>query len=122
MFTLTIAVGNVSWPLVFKGEHDALAASNKLFAFASSDATEPALVVDDFGQIAIVRRKELHGWLVEDMEKVKLAHVERAIYANHMQIDAQSRANSDPKIRAARGGSGPGIVTPFGGNGVRPLS
>lgn len=116
MFTLTLAVGNASWPLVFKSNDTLHAALAPLHLMTAPD--DRIAITDDFGQQATVVHRSFHGMLIEDMDKVKLAHIERQLYAARLSVDAQNAARSDPKLMAAARGQGPGVITPMG-NGLR---
>lgn len=122
MFTLTLAVGSAQWPLVFKTEEGATTAMANIHHL--SNPQDRIAIVDDFGQTALIQTSGFHGALLEDMEKVKLAHIERQLYAAKLQIATQKAAQSDPTILAhQRGmGSSASILTPGGlGNGMRPI-
>jgi hypothetical protein len=115
VFTLTIALGNASWPLVYKSEEKARDA----YVGLQTAGWDSQTITDDFGQMVLVQSNSFHGALLEDMDKVRLAHIERNLYAARLQIDAQNAARSDPKIRAAQMGQGPAMIQPVGNGGLR---
>ena len=114
MFSITIAVGNVSWRLLYKGIGDATIAAEKLQS-AKDGVVE---IIDDFGQLCSINVKSFHGLLLEDLEKMKMAHVETALHNARLQAMANKAAQADPGLRASAMSSSPGVLTPM--NSFRP--
>lgn len=115
MFCLTVAVGNIPWALMFKTEESA----NVAFIALDTFTTDAVRVTDDFGQTLVVRDSALQGMMLEDMDKSKLAHIERALHHARMQQEGQKLAAADAQLRA--GQHGPSIIAPMGGmNGGFP--
>jgi hypothetical protein len=112
MFCLTVAVGNIPWALMFKTEEAAIAAGQELNVCFEGNDQHLATLVDDFGQTLRVGAVALHGWMLEDMDKSKLAHIERALHHARMQQEGQKLAAADATLRA--GQHGPSIVSPMG--------
>ena len=112
MFCVTVAVGNIPWALMFKTEESASEATRHLnLCFEGNDQTIVALA-DDFGQTLYVGAIALHGWMIEDMDKSKLAHIERALHHARMQQEGQKLAAADATLR--QGQHGPAIISPMG--------
>lgn len=112
MWTLTVAVGNIPWALMFKTRE----AANDSFAVVT--AYQDADIEDDFGQRLRVRAGSVLGAVLEDMDKSKIAHIERALHHARMQHEGQKMAQADATLRM--GQAGPAILTPGFGNGGFP--
>ena len=99
MFSLTIVFGPgpMVWTLMFKTAEVAISNKNKLDADAEGNID----LVDDFGQSCSIRSEEIHGWMLEDLEQSKLAHIERALHQTRVKVKADEMARADPVIRAA---------------------
>ena len=117
MFSLTVSFGPgpaTMWTLMFRTEDSAIAASAIMH-----DKSDRININDDFGQSLNVERNTVHGWMSEDMNLSKLAHVERALHQARMQAEGQMAAESDHVLRAARARQGSAILTPgIPGNGM----
>lgn len=124
MFSLTVAVGQTAWSLLFKTKEAATAARDKLTAQRIEpppafgyDVSDSILIVDDFGQEASIWPARIHGLLLEDMDASKFAHVERGLHSARTQKQFEQRAANDPVLKVAAQMSGPGIISPFASNG-----
>lgn len=115
MFSLTVIVGTNGWGLMFRSKGKAEAAVATLEGGVL--AVERVSIVDDFGQSLFVNRDNISGWVFEDMEQSKLAHVERALAHARMQGLVQKMAEADPALRTSMMNRGPAIVSPMGFNG-----
>lgn len=113
MFCLNIALGNTSWRLLYKSEEP----TKKAFELISNPIIENLILDDDFGQRFCAKASSIHGFMIEDLDKTKMAHVEMALHQQRTQITAQKMAETDPGLRAARH-PGPAIIEPM--NGFRP--
>jgi|HubBroStandDraft_3_1064219.scaffolds.fasta_scaffold41976_2 hypothetical protein len=111
MFSLTIVFGPgpMVWTLMFKteeaAEDAALAVRSILQARGKDTNFSPISAVslkDDFGQIAEVTTESLHGFMLENMEQSKLAHIERALHQARTQAKGAEIADSDPVLAQAR--------------------
>ena len=126
MFALTIVFGSpaVPWSLLFNSKEAADAAfENYKSSKATSFSGEYFIQKDDFEQEVCISRISLHGAMIEDMDKSKLAAVERGIHQAKTQIAAQKRAQQDPEIaahaRTQQMTGGAPILSPnFGPNGA----
>lgn len=115
MHAITVIVGQIGWSLMFKEESKAQDAAAKLAA-----RTEPFTVIeDDFGQKLDARTNLIAGYMIEDMEKSKLAHVERALHQQRTQNLAQKTAEADPSLKLSRMMNGPAMISPMGPGGNR---
>ncbi len=117
MFSLTIVFGPgpMVWTLMFKERKTAED------ALAHWTAQQEDLT-DDFGQVACVNPDKAHGWMLEDLEQSKFAHIERALHQTRTKIAADKIADSDPSIKEAarRAQGGMPMIQPvpgFGPNG-----
>lgn len=116
MFIINVALGNTSWRLLFKDE---VGAGKAVSALCTS---EPAVeIADDFGQALFATTKSIHGWMLEDMDKTKMAHVEMALHQARTQGLATKMAQHDPALKAQSNMGGPSVLNPMG-NGFRPPS
>jgi hypothetical protein len=107
MYCITLIVGAVPFRFVFHKEETAREA-------VAATRGSPAITLrDDFGQEFFGTPGSVTGFIVEDMEKSKLAHVEFALHQQRMQNLAQKMASADPSLRASSAMNGPGVLTPF---------
>jgi hypothetical protein len=90
--------------------------ANKAIEFTQNEWVN---ITDDFGQQASFRGEQIYGFLLEDLNASKLAHIERALHNARMQAEGQKMAQADPAlVHASRG---PNIISPMGmGNGRFP--
>lgn len=114
MFSITLALGNQAWRLLYKNEEKAALAFGKL----QSARQEELFLDDEFGQTVQICKNGLTGFLFEDLEKMKMAHVEMALHNARLQSMANKAAQADPGLRANAMMNGPGVLTPM--NGFRP--
>lgn len=101
MFSLTIVFGPGPsvWTLLFKTQERAIEAQTALFD-AKRDGNDFD-VGDDFGQTCHLKSSETHGWMLEDMEQSKLAHIERALHQARVHAKGTELAQNDPVLRQA---------------------
>ena len=90
MFCLNVALGNVSWRLLFKDVDTAKVAFTILDARNGPDIK----IEDDFGQTLVAHVDSMHGLMLEDMEATKLAHVEMALHQERTRVLATKMALS----------------------------
>lgn len=110
MFSLTIAVGNTSWSLLYKNEEHALVGAQALKnATVNSFGAMAAELTDDFGQTAYVTLP-CAGFLIESLDQSKKAHIERSLHQARTTIEAQNAWKNDPAARASM--TGPSVLTP----------
>lgn len=114
MHTLSICFGCAVWPLLYKTKEAAEIAYN-----AANTGSGDIGLTDDFGQTVTIKPGSLHGLMLEDMDQTKMAHIERAMHQQRMQVLAQKTAQTDPALRAAAMMQGPGILDPQRMNGGR---
>jgi hypothetical protein len=103
MFSLTIVFGPgpMVWTLLFKTEEAAVAARNSLQEAKESGENDFELV-DDFGQECFVKSSETSGWMLENLEQSRLAHIERALHQARTQAKGAEVADNDPVLKQAR--------------------
>jgi hypothetical protein len=111
MFLLSIVFGPTptAWALLFKTQESAEAAFKQMGVHTGWIALE-----DDFGQCASLKSETLHGFMLEDMEKSKLAQIERGLHQLKTQAKAQEVAGADPQLQRAmrQGHQGSPILSP----------
>jgi hypothetical protein len=106
MFSLTIVFGPgpMVWTLMFKTEEKLKFALEEL-AFRSTDGhaghKEAFCVTDDFGQNCAIRDAQVHGFMSENLDESKHAHIERALHQARTKITADKLAEVDPVIKEA---------------------
>lgn len=115
MYLLTIVFGPVPtpWALLFQKPE----AADKTFMDLETAKKEKAptvSVADDFGQRATIDTVFIHGFMLEDMEKSKLAHIERGLHQARTQARAQQQAAADPVLKNAAMMQGPAMLNPMG--------
>jgi hypothetical protein len=100
MFSLTIVFGPgpMVWTLMFKTEEAAKSAKGKL----DDEMQEYVWLEDDFGQNCTITAKSISGYMLENMERSKLAHIERALHQARTQAKGAEIADSDPVLAQAR--------------------
>jgi len=116
MFSITIAVGDAQWRLLYKDEDRV----KKILDNLDQLKHEPNFLTleDDFGQICFLVCNSVHGVLFEDLEKTKMAHVELGLHQARVQAAAQKAAQADPGLRANAMMNGPSVLSPM--NSFRP--
>ena len=108
MHAITVIVGQIGWSLLFKEESKA----KEMSAILAKRENEFTVLEDDFGQKLDARTALIAGYMIEDMEQSKLAHVERALHQQRTQNLAQKIAESDPGLRINRMMNGPAMIQP----------
>jgi hypothetical protein len=110
LHALNIAVGSLSfsWQFLFREKEKA----QKFYDQMSHSPSQSLSIADDFGQAAIIHPP--FNAMLENLDESRLAHVEMALHRTRIQVQAQKQAQSDPVLRAARPGAGPGVITPAG--------
>jgi len=118
MHQVTIIIGSTPWAFLFQKPELA----DKTFIdleMAKKENAETVAVADEFGQRATIDVKAIHGFMVEDMEQSKLAHIERALHQARTQARGQQMAISDPVLKNAATMRGPAVLDQMG-NGRFP--
>ncbi len=112
MFSITVMVGAQGFTLMYRTQQKAEESARVL------RGGDPMIAIeDDFGQSVAINRQHLSGFMVEDLEKSKLAHVERALHIQRTQALAQKTAEADPGLKFSMMNRGPAMVSPMGLNG-----
>lgn len=97
MFSVNVAIGNVSWALVYNDEESAKTAFDKLDrALYVTDMECIVKIDDDYGQTLLTKLSNVAAVMLEDWNKTKLGHVERALHLQRTQAEAQKRWERDP--------------------------
>lgn len=120
MHLLTIIFGPTPtpWSLLYQKQKLAEATFYRIESAKQSDAQFISLV-DEFGQLATFDVSSIHGFMLEDMEKSKLAHIERGLHQARTQARAQQAAAADPVLKNAAMMQSPPMLSPMG-NGRFP--
>jgi hypothetical protein len=115
MWNLSISFGPTGtvWAFLFKDKEKAETAYYAARNF--SDKSIGFDIEDDFGQIVSFPRGSIHGALLEDLEQIEQARIQRALADERVKAKFISAARSDPVIRQAASGQTP-IMTPMGNN------
>jgi hypothetical protein len=97
MFSLTIVFGPgpMVWTLMFKTEE-------RVREELANWAINKTPLIDDFGQECVINADIMHGYMVENLEQSKLAHIERALHQARTQAKGAEIADSDPVLAQAR--------------------
>lgn len=121
MHSLTIAFGptGAMWAFLFRTK-EAADVAHKDVCLVQGSPGDVVTVSDEFGQTATFMGDRIHGIVLEDLERTKMAHVERALHQARLQAKAQQMAQGDATLKAAQMMSGPAMLSP-GGNGFRPM-
>lgn len=121
MHSLSIVFGptGTNWRLLFRSE-DRLKSALQPLSIMNFD--DRVAINDDFGQIAVINAKEIHGWMIEDLDQTKLAAIEMSVHNGRAQADAEQAMRADPKIMSSvrsRSQGGPPILAPMGNGFTR---
>jgi hypothetical protein len=119
MHMLTIAFGGMgmAWKFGFKTAEAAEAAytaAHNSIGHPNNAINPPVEIKDDFGQ----RGKfgaGITGALLEDLDEVKLLHIEHALHEAKTRAAVQNRAQNDPtlKFMQQNGPGGPATLSPM---------
>jgi hypothetical protein len=109
MFSLSVIVGPTVWGFLFKTEEAAMKSVEAIAVGKDGDRVE---VFDDFGQRAAMEFRSIGGWMLEDLNESKLAHVARALHQAHINAECHKAAYSDPALQQVA--RGPAILSPMG--------
>lgn len=118
MYSLSIHFGSNSivWALLFKEEEKAGAIYNAYMDFKVSEATSGMLIgSDDFGQSFAIPMEEVRGILLENLDLLETARIQRSLADERTKAKFIKAATDDPIIKAAIRPQGPGVLTPMGG-------
>ena len=111
MFCINVAIGNLCWRLLYKDEDTA---KGVFEALQHPNHEAGSLIKDDFGQTAVIKAGNVSAFMLEDMDKAKMANVELFLHQQRVQVMAQKAAQSDPGLRAASMMNGPRVLDPMG--------
>ena len=111
MYSLSIHFGTtIIWTFLFKDKERAEVA----YFEAINDNNAEARIEDDYGQRASINRENLHGVMLEDMNLLEEAVIQRSLFQARTQAKYNDRAKTDATIRAAMSRQQPSMITPFG--------
>jgi hypothetical protein len=113
MYSLTIHFGPnaMVWSFMFKEKEKVEAQANNVSLAISNRGS--IAVLDDFGQTAMFDKETIHAYLVEDLDLVEGARIERSLYNARGEVRARQRAATDATIRQGMGNQGASVLTPF---------
>ena len=111
MYSLTIHFGPSAmvWQFLFKEKID----GQKAYVAATGSDTV-FHIEDSFGQQAFFKAEDSHGVLLEDLDLVEEAQIQRSLVNARAQAKLNSRAAQDPTLRAAQAMRGPAMIQPMG--------
>jgi hypothetical protein len=114
MFSLSISFGPTGtiWAFMFKDKERAEAAYYDARNF--SDKSIGFTIEDDFGQDASFPRSGVNGSLLEDLDLIEAARIQRSLADERCKAKFLQAARSDSTIRAGMGNQMP-IMQPMGG-------
>lgn len=120
MHQLTIVFGPAStiWWTLFKEQERADKVLEELKTAIQTQVSHTT-IIDDFGQQATLAVVDIHGFLLEDLEKSKVAQIERSLHQMRTEIRCRQMAEADPVLKAAMmaRGSGISVISPMPGGG-----
>jgi hypothetical protein len=120
MYSLSIHFGpnNVVWALLFKEKENAGKVYNAFVdAYAEVSGKTILLGVDDFGQSFAIPSEQINGVLLEDLDLVETARIQRSLADERTKAKFIQAATNDPTIKAAMRPQGTPVLTPQGGFG-----
>jgi hypothetical protein len=116
MYSLTIHFGPnaMVWAFLFKEKPNYESLKSEMHSGPACFS-----VTDDFGQNGYFRSKEVHGMLLEDLDLVETARIQRSLAEERCKVKLMNAARSDPVISEAirKQQQGPAVLTPMGGFG-----
>ena len=115
MWNLTICFGPTGtiWAFLFKDKEKAERKSQETTIAITSHTA--VAISDDFGQLATFEADSIHASLLEDLDLIEQARIQRALADERVKVKFIAAAKSDPTIRQAMQGGQQPILTPMGG-------
>ncbi len=104
----------VMWKLLFREQERA---NTVVARFTEAPASGAIYLSDDFGQQVVVNRESLAGWMLEDLDQSKLAHIEMSLHEAKTRAMANKMAQADPGLRTSQMMQGMPQFSPMGPNG-----
>lgn len=111
LLTITFGPCPTAFAFMFKDAEKALESFNFIVTSKMNPGSRVS-IIDDFGQQGGFKVDEIHGWILEDMDKSQLAHIERGLHQARTQAKANTMAQGDPALRAAQMMQGAPILQP----------
>ncbi len=117
MYSLSIHFGPnaMVWQFLFKEKEKA----DDAYAIATAETVHSFFeITDDFGQKSQVVTHDIHGVLLEDLDLIEEARIQRSLSNARGQAKYNERVKADPMLSRAMNQqrNGPAIHTPFGNN------
>ena len=115
MYSLTIHFGPnaMTWAFLFKEKDHAQEA--RIHAIDMITGGDTFYIEDDFGQQASFGSEVVHGVLLEDLDLVEAARIQRSLAEERCKVKLMNAARTDPVIGPAIRGGGAPVLTPLGG-------
>lgn len=112
MYSLTIYFGPnaVCWSFLFKEE--AAATEARMRASTRPEGATHFSIADDFGSTGIFAYESVHGYLLEDLEAVETARIQRSLAEERCKVKLMNAARTDPVIGPAMRGGGAQVLAP----------
>ncbi len=98
------------WAFLFKEQKNAGACLMK--ASTTMAAGDAFTIEDDFGQNGVFKSAAVHALLLEDLDLIEEARIQRSLAEARVRVKLDQRAKTDPVIRQAMNSQGPGVLTP----------
>lgn len=108
MFSLSVFVGTASVALMFSDKEKAQAAYSNIMSMLVG---QPWEIEDEFGHRIYLTQKPALA-VLEDLDKSRLAHIERQHFVDTIRADAMKRAQTNPKTREAFRPPSPPMLVP----------
>jgi hypothetical protein len=108
MYSLSINFGPAGtvWAFLFKEKDRAEHITADIM-----NHTGATRITDDFGQSAFFEKNSISGFVLEDLDTVEEARIQRSLINARGEVKARQRAATDPVIRQAQN-AGPSVMTP----------
>jgi hypothetical protein len=120
MYSLTICFGptGTAWAYLFKEEEKASVIYNAYVNNKLTNDVEDGVLIgaDDFGQSFAIPFNDIHGMMLEDLDQIVHARIERSLVDARAQMMFDKRAKTDPVIaQGIRERQQTPVLTPMGG-------
>ncbi len=117
MYSLTIHFGPsmMVWALLFKTEEKAGEIYNAFVAAEVGGTSDLLIGSDDFGQTFAVPSDEIRGIMLENLDLIEAARIQRSLAEERCKVKLMAAAKTDPVIGPALRGQGSPVLTPMGG-------
>lgn len=114
MHRITVVFGSSGTQFFYSDRANAERAFDSLEAAKKAQGTTVS-IADEYGQRACLDVAAIHGYVLENLEESKLAHIELGLHQARMQAKANEMGRVDPVLRtAAMHQGGMPILSPQG--------